>query len=232
MKAHYSTVIAALMFTAPLCAQTARERAEKLVAPAMEQIYRCERAQLLDSFSESSREDFRRAWLDRLVALRDFRGSETGLPSVNRIVKLAGFESDFDSVNTMDKRQFWESFLSEQYLRDHEYKAPTAALAAWPKSKVPDYQIEAVSEEGSKLFIVIKASPCYEETILGVWKMGVGHESFVQTAIIMNHPTPERFVWTASKGSDGKEKLDVPDRVISAFTRETAVLKSRTSRKP
>ncbi|RYD20825.1 MAG: hypothetical protein EOP88_13560 [Verrucomicrobiaceae bacterium] len=222
MKTPFPVVIAAIVSSLPLGAQTARERAEELLAPAMERIYRNDRAKLWESFSESSRDRFRTAWLDRLVALRGFYGPEKGPP----LVKKWALGADLESVAALDNRQFWETWLSEQYLRDHEYKAPTAPLAPWPKEKVPAYTIEAVAEEGTRLFIVIKASPVYQEVLLGTWKMGEGWDTFGMTASALRNPPPERFVWTASRDADGKERLDVPDMVIETFTREAAKLRT------
>lgn len=223
-------------------AESPREQAEELVGKAMQQAYRRDYAQLWESFSESSRDRFRLAWLAKMQAMQgDGKKQEPEVPEkigaehkrfMAHQLTSNGFEADLAKTAALRNRDFWETYLSDRYLKDRDYHAPSAAISAWRTDKLPPYAVEAVAEEGGRLFIVITASPMYQWSIVETWKGMTPVGGFGTGDPRLQAVPPERIVWTASKDPDGKLRLDVPDVVVKGFEQETALRKIRAAMNP
>ncbi|MES2658488.1 MAG: hypothetical protein V4689_07710 [Verrucomicrobiota bacterium] len=236
------SIFTALWLVASVCAVKAQvgDKAMALVQKTLEQIYDNETAQVWESFSEPSKDEYRLAVLDSLSASRetwkpgkeppvapfqyDLRSDEERrkdeadrkIPYWEKTLKRMGFLSNLDSVKALSNHDFWEAFLSEQYLKDKRPHDPVAPMSFWPKgkSRVPLYQVEGVAVSGDRFYVImmvplklknVMQSLAYESR---VWWSQKEHDDYPD----------ERLVWSG-RTIGGQLQLDVPENVVGFHKR-------------
>ncbi len=173
-------VIFALSFASSTASP--REDAENLVRETVTMMRQKQTAKLWESFSESSRDKYRKALLEGLTARRELPEPNPPAPDVdakypqrteeqqwederksrvpnwrNDLIRL-GLPADLEEVKAMSNREFWEAWLSELYLQDLEYHGSESSRPRFPMPgpEQPAYRVEAVAVEGAKFYVIMR----------------------------------------------------------------------------
>lgn len=249
MKTLLTLTASVLMISASTGLSQIESKAKALVQDTLELVYTREFAKVWESFSEPSKEEFRKAYLESRVAEKERPAKAAPALQISKVdaaimtdeqrrelelrrnvpiwvadLRSRGFSEDLDAVKNLTSQEFWEDWISEQRLKDREYHAPTEALASWPKGKspVPFYQVEAVAVAGDRVFVILRVPPELERSLLALIN---GSSVSYSPARPPEFPVPDqRMVWTATL-VNGSLRLDVPESLVRFYRLHTLALR-------
>jgi hypothetical protein len=230
--------------------------ARKLVRQTLEDLYSYKVAKVWESFSDTSKDNYRRVFLDFVKATDKFvepevtpkneskwvtmrkeeerkyqGGDRDKYTTAEHYLRRVGFIDGLEKVRVLDNEEFWDVFLGGKYLEDkknQDFSRKSTVLYPKHKPEVPPYQIDGVAASGDKFFVVMRAPYTVRNNLFASLDIN-GDWGWNIGPNAWDQEPQVSFVWSGVK-ENGKIKLNVPDSVINRLAIATYSMTKDTHR--
>ena len=251
-------LLSAVILAPGTVAAITEEKAQKLVHDAIERLHSDRVADVWESFSETSRNEYRKAFLDHVAAIRDTHRPTKKInePKWSALIKAEedrrfglnnhitdtapwegelryyGFTGGLERTLKLHDADFWAVFIGEKFLidkRNREFRKDSNP-AVWPKTAipVPTYRVEGVSQKGDRFHVILRSSHLAKR---GIFSNLHFNRCLANVSWnIKTDNTPEvSFVWSGTIESC-EPKLDVPGDVIDYLKLTTSAMREEAKK--